>query len=572
LQVSSITEFSLLKEVGMSRTEYVALPDSSLPGRLFNDLQLPLDSTQAFRERRSQDRRDGDLRESNRLLCASEQRFQLVVESVTDYAIYMLDPEGRVTSWNVGAERLKGYKAEEVLGQKISMFFLPEAVEAGMPAQELTAAALEGRCEKEGWRLRKDGSRFWALVTLTAIPGPNGELQGFAKITRDMTRQKEAEDALKCLNAQLDRYRIIVEGVADHVIFTLDAEGRIDSWSAGTPDVIGYSAEEALGREYSMVFTPEEIDAGMPGREMEEAERNGHCATQDWRVCRDGSRKWVIGVLTAVRDETGKLTGYIRVARDMTVQKRHEESLAQAAIDLERSVVERTLQLQETVAQLRVNNKEKEVLLREVYHRVKNNLQVVQSLLKMRGRSLRSVEARRAIETSVQRIHVMAMAHERLYNMPDVTNLSMSTYLRDVIAGAIKSNSEQPDSIDFELDSEEILLTLQVAIPFGLMANEIVTNCLKHGIPEGRPGKILVSVRRIPGAVRMIVKDNGVGLPADFDLANCNSMGLKLAASLAHQLGGHLNFSSDDGCQVQADLTRLGLHVAKRDELVLGAV
>ena len=453
-----------------------------------------------------------------------------------------------------------------MLGKNFSVFFLPEAVEAGVPAQELASAARDGRYETEEWRRRKDGSRNWALVALTAIRGADGELHGFAQISRDMTEQKRAQDALKKLNAQLERYRTIVEGVANYAIYTLDAAGRIDSWSSGTQNVVGYTAEEVQGREYSMVFTPEEIEDGLPQREMDEAARNGHCATQGWRVCRDGSRSWVSGMLTAVRDESGRLTGYIRVARDMTMQKRQAESLELTAIDLEGRIVERTRQLEETVVALRAKNEEKEVLLREVYHRVKNNLQVVQSLLKMRGRDLRSVEARRAIETSVQRIHVMAMAHERLYNMPEVTSLPICTYLREVIAGAIKSNSEHPDSIDFEFDSEEILLTLHLAIPFGLMVNEVVTNCLKHGFAGDRPGKILVSVRRIPGAVRMIVKDNGVGLPADFDFANCNSMGLKLAASLAHQLGGNLKFSSDDGCQVQADLTRLGQQVEESEE------
>jgi hypothetical protein len=493
------------------------------------------------------------------------------VESVIDYAIYLLDPEGRIISWNAGAERLKGYKAEEVLGQSFSMFFLPEAVEAKLPAQELATAALEGRFEKADWRLRKNGRKFWALVNLTAIRGSNGELLGFAKITRDMTAQKESEDTLKERNLQLERYRIIVEGVADYVIFTLDAEGRIAGWTASTQNIMGYTAEEALGRDYSLVFTPEEIEDGLPKREMEEAARNGACTTHARQVCRDGTRKWVNGVLTAVRDKTGKLTGYIRVARDMTAQKLHEEALALAAINLEKLVAERTRQLQETIAELRLKNKEKEVLLREVYHRVKNNLQVVQSLLKMRARSLRSIEAKLAIETSVQRIHVMALAHERLYNMPDVTSLPICTYLRDVIAGAIKSSSEQPETIDFELDSEEILLTLDVAIPFGLIANEIVTNCLKHGFPNGRSGKIHVSVRRIPGAVRMVVKDNGIGLPAGFDLANCTSMGLKLSESLAHQLGGHLEFTSCDGCQVQADLTRLGQQVEKIADRELGS-
>jgi PAS domain S-box-containing protein len=549
--------------------EYMPAAKSSPAGWRPIDLQAPLGTTERDREKRAHDREGGDLQETKRLLHASEQRFDLLVESVTDYAIYTLDPEGRITSWNLGAERSKGYKAEEVLGRNFSMFFLSEAVEAGVPAQELAAAARDGRYETEEWRRRKDGSRNWALVTLTAIRGSDGELHGFAQITRDMTERKQAQDALKKLNTQLERYRTIVEGITDYAIYTLNAEGRIDSWSTAARNIVGYTTEEALGREYSQVFTPEEIADGLPRKEMEEAARNGRCATQGWRVCQDGSRNWVSGVLSAVRDESGRLTGYIRVARDMTVQKLQAESLELIAMDLENRIAERTQQLEETVAELRIKNHEKEVLLREVYHRVKNNLQVVQSLLKMRGRSLRSVEAKRAIETSVQRIHVMAMAHERLYNMPDLTSLPLSTYLHEVIAGAIKSNSEQPDSIDFELDSEEILITLQLAIPFGLMANEIVTNCLKHGIPKGRAGKILVFVRRIPGAVRMIVKDNGVGLPADFDLANCNSMGLKLASSLAHQLGGALKFSSNEGCQVQADLTRLVPQVEKTERLEL---
>jgi len=203
----------------------------------------------------------------------------------------MLDPEGCVTSWNVGAERSEGYKAEEVLGKNFSMFFPPEAVEAGLPAQELASAALDGHYETEDWRLCKDGRKFWALVTLTAIRGSSGELLGFAKITRDVTERKEAEIALKTINTRLERYRIIVEGVADYVIFMLDTEGRIDSWTGGTQNVFGYTAEEALGRDYSLVFTAKEVEEGLPRREMEEAARNGHYATQDWRVCRDGERK-----------------------------------------------------------------------------------------------------------------------------------------------------------------------------------------------------------------------------------------------------------------------------------------
>jgi PAS domain S-box-containing protein len=142
--------------------------------------------------------------ESGQALADIKVRYQLLVDSVTDYAIYMLDPEGRVVTWNAGAERLKGYTAEEALGRDYSVFFPPEDAETGLPAQELATAAREGHYEIQAWRQRKDGTKFWALVTLTAILGPEGELCGFANVTRDMTQQKRLEDSLAMMAADLE--------------------------------------------------------------------------------------------------------------------------------------------------------------------------------------------------------------------------------------------------------------------------------------------------------------------------------------------------------------------------------
>ena len=484
-----------------------------------------------------------DLRESKLALLESEESFRLLVEGSFDCAIYMLDPHGTVVTWNDGAERSKGYKAEEILGRNYSVFFLIEDAEAGLPAQELAAAARDGRFESAAWRRRKNGAKFWASVTMTAIRGSEGELRGFAKVTRDMTAQRAVEEALRCHNAQLERYRVIVENVVDYVICTLDAEGRFDSWSPGALNILGYAAEEALGREYSLVFTKAEIEAGEPRREMHDAGRDGHCATESWRMRKDGSLFWASGGLTAIKDGAGKVTGYIRVARDMTAQKRLEEAQQGINAELEIRVAERTRELK--------------VLLREVYHRVKNNLQVIQSLLKMRARLLPEGETRVAIDSTVQRIYAMSLAHEHLYRTEELTQLSLSKYLQDLFSGVEASNSAQPGQIQLQLDSEEILLTLDHAIPFGLLANELLSNSFKHGFPEGRKGMIKLSVHRLPGVVRMVVKDDGTGLPASFGQAKGASMGLKLAASLAHQLGGSLEFSSDEGCRVQADLTRL---------------
>ncbi|MGA3264158.1 MAG: PAS domain S-box protein [Terracidiphilus sp.] len=523
------------------------------------------ESEQALRES------DQDLRESNLALVEGEEWFRLLVEGVTDYAIYVLDPQGRVCTWNAGAERSKGYKAEEVLGRDYSIFFLPEDAEAGMPARELAAAAREDRYETEAWRLRKNGTKFWALVTLTAIRDEKGELRGFAKVTWDMSAQKATEEALSSHNAQLESYRIIIENIDSYVIFTLDVEGRINSWSPGARNILGYKAEEAMGREYSLVFTPADIQAGKPRQEMEEAERNGSCATDSWRVRRDKSQFWASGVLSEVWDDAGKLTGYIHVARDITEHKQMEDAQARLAAELEVRVRERTLQLEANMEELRRKNaeaeasaqmaahelQEKEVLFREIHHRVKNNLQVVQSLLKMEVRTLSRSKARAAIESMILRVRAMAIVHERLCQMPGLASLSLAGYLREIFEGAIASYSIQPGRIRFDLDAEDILLDIERAIPLGLLANELLSNSLKHGFPVGRNGTISVSIHRVNGAVRMTIQDNGIGLPKNFDAGTCKSMGLKLADSLAHQLGGSLRFTSEQGCHVQGDFTRL---------------
>lgn len=512
-----------------------------------------------------------NLRENSLALQEGEEWFRLLVEGVTEYAIYMLDTQGRIVTWNVGAEQSKGYKAEEILGRNYSTFFLPEDAEAGVPARELAEAAREGRYGTEAWRLRKDGTKSWTLMTLTAVRDKSGELRGFAIVSLDMTERKAAEEELRSRNAQLEHFRIIVENVTEYEIFTLDVEGRINSWSPGARIILGYEAEEVMGREYAIEFTPQEADAGMPLLEMDEAARDGSCATDSWRVRRDRSKFWASGSLTAVRDEEKNLTGFIRVARDMTRQKQVEDAQAHFTAGLEVRVRERTLQLEGSMEDLRRKNaeveagaqivarqlQEKEVLFREIHHRVKNNLQVVQSLLKMQVRALPPSQARAAIESMVLRVKAMAIVHERLYQMPNLAGLPLAGYLRDIFEGAIASHSMHPGQIEFHLDAEEIQLNFEHAIPFGLLANELLSNCVKHGFPEGRKGTISVSAHRAGKAVRVVIQDNGIGLPADFDVASLKSMGLKLAQSLAHQLGGTLQFTSRRGCHVDLLLSSL---------------
>jgi two-component sensor histidine kinase len=201
--------------------------------------------------------------------------------------------------------------------------------------------------------------------------------------------------------------------------------------------------------------------------------------------------------------------------------------------------------------------REKEVLLREIHHRVKNNLQVIQSLLKMRARLLPEGETRAAIEATGQRVHAMALVHERLYQRVDVARLSLNDYLYDLFSGVESTSSAESGQVEIQLNAEDIQLDLDCAVPFGLLASELMSNSFKHGFPGGRRGTIEISIHRIDGVVNMVVKDDGVGLPENFDAGKSASMGLKLAASLAHQLGGRLDFTSDRGCRIESNLKRL---------------
>ena len=266
-----------------------------------------------------------------------DKRARLVIESIRDYAIFELDPQGRVASWNPGAERFKGYKAAEIIGRHFSAFYPPEDVRAGKPDRELRIAAAEGRVEDEGWRVRKDGSLFWANVVITALRDEAGALLGYAKVTRDLTQRRAIEERLR---ASEDRLRLLIDSVSDYAIFMLDSQGRVETWSTGAQKIKQYSAHEIIGRHFSVFYTPEDVEAGKPERELKGAADTGRYEDEGWRVRKDGSRFWANVVIGAMRSPSGELVGFSKVTRDLTERRQYEEDLRRANIAAQTSIEE----------------------------------------------------------------------------------------------------------------------------------------------------------------------------------------------------------------------------------------
>ena len=248
--------------------------------------------------------------------------YRLLVESVTDYAIFALDARGVILSWNAGAQRIKGYAPEEIIGKHISTFYTAEDLARHRPEALLKIARDEGHVEDLGWRVRKDGSLFWASVVITALHDPTGTLVGFAKVTRDLTERRAAEEALR---RSEERFRLIVQSVRDYGIFMLDPDGYIVSWNEGAQRLKGYTADEIIGRHFSSFYTPPDNSSGKPAMELRVATAEGRFEDEGWRVKKDGSLFWANVVITAIRNADGKLIGFGKVTRDLTERRAAEQ-------------------------------------------------------------------------------------------------------------------------------------------------------------------------------------------------------------------------------------------------------
>ena len=350
-------------------------------------------------------------RESSRAL------YQLLVESVQDYAIFALDRAGNILTWSAGAARLKGYARTEIIGRHFSVFYPPEDVAAGKPDRELEEAARIGRLEDQGWRVRRDGTRFWASVVVTALHDELGVLVGFAKVTRDLTEQRRESEALRESEV---RFRLLVESVQDYAIFLLDPQGHVATWNAGAERIKGYRAEEIVGRHFSVFYPEAKVAEAFPQYELEVASREGRFEDEGWRIRKDGSQFWANVIITALRNPSGELVGFAKVTRDLTERRAAEDQARRlAAEQAARAEAERrgeelrmlSEQLEEQAIELEQQREEAQTLSEEL-EQTNDQLQLALAEANEARRSAEAAAARAAEASRAKSDFLATMSHE----------------------------------------------------------------------------------------------------------------------------------------------------------------
>src|SRR5690606_32499639 len=258
-----------------------------------------------------------------------EAHYNFLLESVKDYAIFMLDPEGHVATWNAGAEKIKGYSRDEIVRKYFAIFYTKEDQETNYPASLLEKVRRDGKYEEQGWRVRKNGERFWANVSIFAVYNDLGELIGFSKVTRDLTEQKDLEERLsqahKELVASEERARLLISGVKDYAIFLVSPEGKIATWNNGAKHIKGYEAEEVLGKPISIFYPSDALENNYPQYELRKALEEGRFEDEGWRIRKDGSKFWANVLVTPVYNNLNQHIGFSKITRDLTERIRNEE-------------------------------------------------------------------------------------------------------------------------------------------------------------------------------------------------------------------------------------------------------
>ena len=490
-----------------------------------------------------------------------DERYRLLVESVTDYAIYLLDPTGVIVSWNAGARRFKGYEADEIIGSHFSRFYTDEDKARGLPERALETARREGRFEAEGWRVRKDGTLIWTHVVIDPVLRPSGEVIGYAKITRDLTERREADLALR---QSEERFRLLVQGVTDYAIYMLDPEGFVTNWNPGAQRIKQYTADEIVGQHFSRFYSEEDRLAGVPQQALATARNEGRFREEGWRVRKDGTRFWANVVIDPIRNDAGDIIGFAKVTRDITERLEAQQALTEQAQEaLFQS------QKMEAIGQLTGG----------VAHDFNNLLAAVMGGLELLAKrhaddpkSAQLIEqslqgARRGVSLT-QRMLAFARRQELKPEAVDVPELvdGISEMLKRTLGPDFTLELDFPgdlpaahtDANQLELAIFNLTVNARDAMPEGGVIRIAAHTC--------KPGDTERDLSGDADFLCLAIIDAGVGMDANTlaratepffttkGVGKGTGLGLSMVQGLAAQLGGRLRLASEKGRGTTAEL------------------
>lgn len=448
----------------------------------------------------------------------TEREFQAsIIDSSTD-AILSKTLDGIITSWNKGAEKLYGYSTAEVIGKPVSFLAPPDRVDETVQILDRIKNG-EKIDHYETIRRKKDGTLIHISLTVSPVRDSSGQLIGASTIARDITEQKQLREERYFLASIVDS--------SDDAILSKDLQGTILSWNKAAVKMYGYTQEEVIGKHVSLLVPPDRMDEIQNILDvLKTGSSIDHHETM--RVRKDGTLVYISLTVSPIKDDSGRVIAASSVARDVTERKRSED------------FIRRQLE-------------EKNILIQEVYHRVKNNLQLISSMLDLRARQTDKSDS--AFKDSVERIRAIALVHEKMYHSESLAGINLSTYLTNLFEPLLKAYSLNRDQVQLQVYGDSSV-NLNIAVPLGLIFNELITNSIKYAFPPGQPGRIEIDLNESSEMLKIRMSDNGVGLPVSVNPLTSQTFGFTITRLLVDQLKGTLESSVQNGTTFLLTLPR----------------
>lgn len=480
----------------------------------------PIDSKAPLENSSSVNELQTTLTRANEATHVAEEKLSLLINSVKDYGIFLLDEWGYIESWNIGAERIQGYKASEIVGKHFSTFYTNEDIQRQHPQYELQVASKEGRYEEEGWRVRKDGTKFWASITITPLRSKDGVLIGYAKVTRDLSERKEYEERLK---ASEERFRKMFEGVKDYAMIMLDPTGKVSNWNEGARRIKGYETDEIMGKYFSIFYPEEDVQMGKCEYELEEAKLTGRFEDEGWRVRKDGTKFWASVLITAIKSESGKLLGFSKVTRDITDRKRANDLLKMAYANLEKRIEARTGELIETNSRLEEAVQARDEFLSIASHELRTPLTPLKLQIQVFLNNIRRRDWDRLEESRIERMaetceRAISRLSSLVDNLLDVSRIN---------AGKLNLNYESLELTELaqeilerfraEIQRSQSTVTLEApALIQGsfdrLRIEQVFVNLLTNALKYGKQKPVHISLTQQYNWIIIEFQDQGIGI------------------------------------------------------------